>query len=266
MRNHLRRKLKKLLYNKCPGIRGSFYYFGTRIYFPKNSSQFFIACDQGVYELENVRTLISLIRPNTTYFDVGANIGLLSIPVLYQEPTCTVVSFEPSPNAVHFLKKTIQNSKYKERWYLVEKAAGDTVGETVFSISSPEFGAFDGPKNTQRVKMVKDVQVPITTLDYEWEILGKPRVSVIKVDVEGSEPSVILGALSLTESEKPFMLVEWNATNLAGNGYKAEFIFEIMDKLKYAVFSLPNRVRIRDLTDLTVHMQCTESFLLAPRA
>jgi len=224
-----------------------------------------MACDQEVYELENVRTLNSLITPNTTYFDVGANIGLLSTPFLFQEPTCKVISLEPSPNAAPFLKKTIQNSRYRDRWLLVEKAAGDTVGETIFSISSPDLGAFDGVKNTKRAKMIRDIKVPLTTLDHEWEILGKPKVSVIKVDVEGAEPAVISGALSLIESEKPCMLVEWNATNLAGNGYEAELILKIVDRLKYAVFSLPHRVRIRDLTDLTVHMQHTESFLLAPR-
>jgi FkbM family methyltransferase len=172
---------------------------------------------------------------------------------------------EPSPNAAPFLRRTIQNSRYRDRWVLVEKAAGDTIGETAFSISSPDLGAFDGLKNTKRVKMISDIKVPLTTLDHEWEILGKPKVSVIKVDVEGAEPAVISGALSLIESEKPCMLVEWNATNLAGNGYDAELVLKIVDRLKYAVFSLPHRIRIRDLTDLTVHMRHTESFLLAPR-
>jgi FkbM family methyltransferase len=224
-----------------------------------------LASDQEVYELENVRTLNSLIIPNTTYFDIGANIGLLSVPVLYQEPTCTVVSVEPSPNSAPFLKKTIQNSKYRDRWVLVEKAAGDTVGETIFSISSPDLGAFDGIKYTQRAKIINDITVPMTTLDHEWEVLGKPKVSVIKVDVEGAEPDVISGALSLIECERPCMVIEWNTSNLAGNGYKEELIFRIVDNIKYAVFSLPNRVRIRDLTDLTAHMRYTESFLLTPR-
>jgi len=265
MSSRLRRKFKKLLYNKCPVIRGSFYYFGTKIYFPKNSLQFFMTCDQGVYEFENLRTIISLIRPNTTYFDVGANIGLLSVPVLYKEPTCAVVSVEPSPNSAPFLKKTIQDSKYRDRWILMEKAAGENLGETVFSISSPDLGAFDGMVDTQRAKIVKEIKVPMTTLNHEWEILGKPKVSVMKVDVEGAEPAVISGALSLIEKEKPSILIEWNAMNLAGNGYEADLIFEIVDKLKYAVFSLPNCGRVTDLTDLTVQMHYTESFLLVPK-
>jgi FkbM family methyltransferase len=261
----LRSRIKKWIFGRCPLVGGSFRYYGTKVYFPKKSLVFDMACDQGVYECDNIKTLISLIRPNTTYFDVGANIGLLSIPVLQQEPNSSVVSVEPSPNAVPFLKKTIQNSRYRDRWILVEKAAGDTMRETRFSISTPDFGAFDGIRNTDRAKMIKEIKVPMTTLNHEWEALGKPKVSVIKIDVEGAEPDVISGALSLIHSEKPYILVEWNATNLAGNGYKAEFIFKIMDKIKYGVFSLPNRVRIRDLTDLIVHMQHTESFLLAPR-
>mgnify|MGYP005848128871 CR=1 FL=1 len=140
-------RIKKRVLGKCPLIGGSFRYYGTKVYFPKRSLVFNMACDQGVYEHENIKAIISLIRTNTTYFDVGARFGLLSVPILHHEPTCTVVSVEPSPNAAPFLRRTIQNSKYRDRWVLVEKAAGANVGETTFSISTPDLGAFDGIKN-----------------------------------------------------------------------------------------------------------------------
>jgi len=223
-----------------------------------------MACDQGVYEHDNVRTLFSLMRPNTTYFDVGANIGLLSIPVLYQEPTSKVVSIEPSPNAAPFLRKTIQNSRYGDRWVLVEKAAGDTVGETFFSISSPALGAFDGVKDTQRAKVIKEIKVPVTTLDHEWEILGNPKISVIKVDVEGAELEVLRGGLECIAKEKPYILVEWNLSNLNAYEYGAESLLVFAQSTNYCLFSIPHLLPVTDITTLKIQMLKTESFLLAP--
>lgn len=77
---------------------------------------------------------------------------------------------------------------------------------------------------------------------------------------------VISGAMSLIEHQKPYVVVEWNATNLAGHGFQRELILKIAERLKYAVFSLPHRVRIRDVTDLMVQMNYTENFLLTPCA
>jgi FkbM family methyltransferase len=51
-----------------------------------------------------------MAKPDTTVFDVGANIGLMAIPLLTHVPECRVISFEPSENSVPYLRKTIEGS------------------------------------------------------------------------------------------------------------------------------------------------------------
>jgi len=60
-----RRKIKKWLFGSCPGIKGAFPYYGVKVYFPKNSLIFQLACEQSVYEHENIKMLLSLIKPDT---------------------------------------------------------------------------------------------------------------------------------------------------------------------------------------------------------
>ena len=47
----------------------------------------------------------------------------------------------------------------------------------------------------------------MTTLDELWKGLGRPTVSVVKIDVEGSEVSVLRGASALL-SAGPVVMVE----------------------------------------------------------
>src|SRR5262245_16777022 len=127
-----RRAVKQWLYGTCPGFAGSFPYFGSRIYFPKGSYSFQAACQQGVFEADNVQLIQELVRSKTWFFDVGANIGLMSAPVLHHISTARVLSFEPSPNVVGTLRRTITCSPYADRWTIVPKAVGDKIGRIAF--------------------------------------------------------------------------------------------------------------------------------------
>jgi FkbM family methyltransferase len=260
----LRKSVKKWLYGSCPGFAGSFPYFGTRVYFPKGSLIFEGACEQGIWEKDLVGILISLARPNTTYFDIGANIGLTSIPVLFSCPECRAVSFEPSPGALPYLQRTTEGSGYGDRWLAVGKALGDKIGRTDFFTSPSAASIFDGMRDTKRTGKTKKISVPVTTLDVEWAALNYPKVSVIKIDVEGAELQTIRGALQCIAREQPLILFEWNATNLQAYDCDPQSILYLAQKLGYRLFSLPGLLPVPDSTMLILQMLLTESFILVP--
>ena len=186
----------------------------------------------------------------------------MSIPVLRSLPNCRVVSFEPSPNALPYLLRTAKESKYSDRWLIIGKAAGNKIGETNFHIASPEKGAFDSINDTKRVESEKEIVVPITTIDAEWSLLGKPSVSVIKIDVEGTELQTMQGGLCCIATERPFILTEWNTANLRAYNCSPEKLFEFAENIRYRVFGVPFLIPVTDKVELKTQMLRTENFLL----
>ena len=246
------------------GLAGTFPYFGVRVHFPRRSVAFLAACEQGIFEADNVRILQELCRHGSYMFDVGANLGLMAIPVLHAVDDCKVISFEPSPNSLPWLKKTIVESKYSDRWVLVDKAAGDKSGRAKFSVSPPTDGLYDGFKSTGRVPEIGTVDVEVTTLDAVWKSLGRPPISIIKIDVEGCELNVLSGASECLEKMHPFVLLEWNKTNMNAYGLESSELLEFSRIHKYVVYSISTFVPINSSVELQLHQLRAESFLLVP--
>jgi len=223
------------------------------------------ACNEGTYESALVQIIKGLIKDNTWYIDVGANIGLMSVPILNAISNCNVLSYEPSPNAVPWLKRTLGESKWKERWSVIDKAISDNSASIEFHVSKESLGAYDGAKDTKRSGLRGKVRVESTTLDLEWEKFGKPRISVVKIDVEGAELSAIKGALRMVESEQPNILIEWTTVNFTAYDCAAEDMLIQTNNIGYVMYALPYMYKIESKKDLELQMLVTESFLLSPK-
>jgi hypothetical protein len=104
----------------------------------------------------------------------------------------------------------------------------------------------------------------MTTIDHEWENAGKPRVSVVKIDVEGAERGAIEGAMDCIAENRPAMLLEWNATNLDAFGCDPSWILLFSREIGYAVHGIPGMAEVTNPTALRAQMALTESFLLLP--
>ena len=146
----LRALAKRHLFGSLPLLRGRFPYYGHTVYFPLGSHLFERACVEGIYERDTTNLILALAEPGKTYFDVGANIGLLSVPVLAACPGVKVVSIEASPNTLPFLKKTHAVARRREDWTLVGAAVGAKSGEAEFWSGTVALGAFDGLRDTGR--------------------------------------------------------------------------------------------------------------------
>lgn len=261
-----RRNLKKWLYGRCPGFKGSFPYYGTRVYFPPQSLIFELACDQGIYESVNQKALAASLRNGGTVLDIGANIGLLSAPLLAKNDTIRVISIEPSPATFACLQRTIAASPWRDRWSGLDVAIGDKVGTVDFYCAAPALGAFDGIRDTHRAGATTKTTVAITTIDQIWHDTGKPDISSIKIDVEGAEAPALRGAAACVGACRPAILAEWNEVNLASFNCPAETLLEIAADFGYDVFALPSVVPMLTKPQFLTQMAFDESFLLLPKA
>jgi FkbM family methyltransferase len=245
-------------------------FFESRVYVTPNSHLYKELLKNGHFELAICKLITTLLKPNSFFFDIGANIGLISIHTLCHRPDINVVSFEPSANVLPYLRQTVKHSYYNQqkRWSLIEKAVGEKTGSTYFNLNKLEGkDAFDGIKNTGRGgDKTAIVEVPMTTIDEEWKRLNYPNLSVIKIDTEGYDYWVLQGAKNCITKCRPACIVEWNFENLLPYDLPLEKIFDFCKEHKYALFAVNDLRHITTIIEMKVrfYLQNQENFLLLP--
>jgi len=259
-----KRRIKFFLYNYVPGLAGRFPYYGSTVHFPVGAPVFREICRHGAFEPDVIDRLVRLARPGTTIFDVGANIGLMAIPVLRACGTCRVVSFEPSPNSLPFLQATARGSRFADRWTVRGVALSASPGELDFTIGRPEDALFEG-FNSTTIANARVIKVKVSTIDEEWRALDRPVVSVIKIDVEGAEGGVLAGASELLTAQRPALVLEWHEPYLSRFGTAVDSILTLANRFGYQLFTIPAGVPVNDGAALRVQMLSCQNYLLVPK-
>ena len=166
----------------------------------------------GDYEDREVAALCAQVVPGTTVFDVGANIGLSALEFARAAgPDGLVISFEPHPDTAGRLAANLhENGVANVR--IVQSAVGAASGTVTFHESAQ---ATMSSASIIPPDLVRSFEVPVTTVDAVWLDAGCPRVSALKIDVEGGELNVLRGAGALLAQERPAILIEaWGPEQL----------------------------------------------------
>lgn len=196
----------------------------------------------GVFEEDYRSVLSELCRVyGGSFYDVGANVGLILVPVSLTLPaSAIVVGFEPvSANAARLRRNVGLNSLPSVE--LLECALGSAPGILTIERESAH-GATSGnavlvPEDmTASGRSVESEQVPVRTLDEVVRTQSLAQPNVIKLDVEGSEVAFLEGARETLDAARPIILGEFNS------GYMPRFGTTFLDAVRvlpsdYAVFS-----------------------------
>lgn len=155
------------------------------------------------YETTEVESFASLVEPGAVVFDVGANVGLLTVPLARAVgENGRVIAIEPMrENSARLQQNLARNEIANVTVFDVAAAASD--GVAVMNLSSDfAFASFDPRRGG------KQRRVPVHRLDTIWKELGEPAVAFVKIDVERAQIDVIDGANELIRSCRPILLVE----------------------------------------------------------
>jgi FkbM family methyltransferase len=220
----------------------------------------------GFWEPEITRLLAVATRPGTTVLDVGANIGASAIPLLAAFPDIRVLSFEPSPSVLPYLLRTRGESRFHNRWEVVQKAVTASVCEEVTFVRFANAGSdvYEGVRDTGRGGQGCEIRVPTTTIDAEWMARGRPPVSLIKIDVEGAELGVLTGAEECLRGCQPVIVTEWCAKNFTAYGAASGAMLDVAMAAGYEVHVLPELSRVTDYRLFDYLLSTRENLLLLP--
>ncbi|MFZ0662707.1 MAG: FkbM family methyltransferase [Acidobacteriaceae bacterium] len=170
----------------------------------------------------------SSVFRETTAIDIGANIGNHSL--YFAERFGQVYAIEAAPETFSLLSFNVAHSGYSNVTPL-QKALGECHGKLMFAEHRNEAGRSGVIDPASKMCDVLRTQ-PGHTFEVEVEtgdtVLLQHRmlpVSLIKIDVEGFEHSVIKGLQSTIQTFRPMLLIEQLASEIrAGTSDTVEFL------------------------------------------
>jgi FkbM family methyltransferase len=194
----------------------------------------------------------AVVRPGTTVFDVGANIGAYSL--LFAQwvgPAGKVVAFEPAPAAVAGLRRLVALNGLRDRVEIVEAAVSRAVGTASFA-SEGSSGANALVDAAQRGRAV--ISVPTTSLDAFCDTHAL-RPDVIKIDVEGEELEVLRGARRTLSLPSVQAFLELHPAAWSSRGITAASIRAELNSLRLTAEPLDPSIDIWNTEGISVRLR-----------
>ena len=179
--------------------------------------------------------LVALVKPDSHVIDVGANIGMLTLPLARAASAGRVVAFEPDPanrarltehismNALTNVKVMAMGLGSEQRVHRLYKVVDSNAGMNRIVLDDPSSDRFPFS------------EIQVERLDGLLPTLGLDRVDLIKIDVEGFEHEVLKGAEATLRDFHPTLFVELDDDNLRENGSSAAALIGWLSERGYAI-------------------------------
>jgi FkbM family methyltransferase len=200
----------------------------------------------GTYEPELQAALREFARPGMVAYDVGANVGYITLLLVRAVGSeGKVFSFEPLPANLERLRANLAVNDLSHNVVIVPMAVGELRGRASFLVhQSTGMGKIKG--SAGRVESYKDmIDVEIIDLDAFVFDLGHPEPDIIKIDIEGGEVLALPGMRRLLAEVRPLLLIE-----LHGEG-AAQVTWELLTTARYNICRMKRGYpRIEALEDL----------------
>lgn len=163
----------------------------------------------GTYEPELQAAIRRWVQPGQVLYDVGANIGYVSLLLARQTgPTGKVLAFEPLPANIERIQQNI-TLNHLNSIQLVPAAVTDRSGETVFYVhASVGMGKAAGSAGRSDQTYQQEIRVATLSLDDFVYTQGNPPPQVVKMDIEGGEVLALPGMKRLLNQYHPLLLLE----------------------------------------------------------
>ena len=184
------------------------------------------------YEVPVWHDLISNVREGDLVVDVGAYIGLYTIPLAKRAgANGRVIAFEPDPESRGWLSRNVSLNRLSERVEIHAEALGATKKEILFC-------GGEGPLSQINPDVPGEMRVKMLTLD---EVISGRAVDYMKIDVEGYEGEVLQGAARLMRDPARYprkIYVEVHPDNWKRHGWSDRRLLDLLAECGYRVTTI----------------------------
>ncbi|HIA06024.1 MAG TPA: FkbM family methyltransferase [Flavobacteriales bacterium] len=189
----------------------------------------------GSYELGTLDLISKCLKPGDTFIDVGANIGLFSIYLSKNCPGINICAFEPLESTFTILEQNIEiNQCANIKTFPYALGITNDTGKITENLElSRGSASMVGAETSGRYEQMVHVQ----TLNDFVVKEGVDNIGLLKIDVEGWEQQVLLGAGDLLgKRDAPIWVVEHNNTQKTEGAIPEEVYEYILATNEYTAF------------------------------
>ncbi|MFM8320598.1 MAG: FkbM family methyltransferase [Chloroflexota bacterium] len=176
----------------------------------------------GVYEPE-LQAAAGWVRPGWTIYDVGANIGYISLLLACAAgPDGRVFAFEALPDNLERLHANLALNDLQPRVTVIPAAVIDGQRPVRFLVGpSGAMGKAEGSAGRQEVRYAGAIEVDGLSLDEFVYTLGNPAPQLVKMDIEGGEVLALPGMRRLLAQARPLVFLEQHGPESAQAAWQA---------------------------------------------
>jgi FkbM family methyltransferase len=191
----------------------------------------------GTYEPELQAAAAELVQPGMTVYDVGANIGYVSLLLARcAGASGHVFAFEALPANLERLRANLELSGYTDRVTVVPAAVVERERPARFLVGpSGGMGKAEGSAGRQDVSYSQSLEVPGLSLDGFVYQDGNPAPQVVKMDIEGGEVLALPGMRRLLEEARPLVLLELHGQEAARAAW------QVFEQARYRLYPMHDR-------------------------
>jgi FkbM family methyltransferase len=171
----------------------------------------------GTYEPDLQAAIVELVQPGSVVYDLGANIGYISLLLARRVGEAgRVYAFEALPANLERLRANLALNRLVQRVVVVPGAVGDSSQPVRFLVGpSGGTGKMDRSAGRQELDYPGEVTVPGVILDEFVYQDGNPPPQVVKVDIEGGEVLALPSMRRILTEARPVVLLELHGPQAA---------------------------------------------------
>lgn len=198
----------------------------------------------GYYEKDAILTWEQMIQADAVVLDIGANTGYYSI--IAAKKSRHIYAFEPGSSNRKKLEENTRLNKL-DNITVLPYAVSDKQGDTELFIAGDNNTGMNSLEQPGNFSGHKEV-VAVVSID-DWVAENNiPGISLIKIDVEGSEMKVLKGMQAVIEEQKPVFFMEVIGQLLMQSGHSVNDIYNFLFSRGYNAYGIIKPFRLKRIT------------------
>lgn len=211
---------------------GSEFYLSHSYHIDRNILNF------GCYDLELHLALEQVVKPGMVCFDVGANLGEMTLHMATLAGSGGAVhAFEPV-SAVHArLAKHVQRN-HPGNVQIYKLALSNRNGTLEISCAAPDADnqGLASIVNSGEKSLTQREHIEVRTLDDFVAEQGITRIDLMKIDIQGAEMSLLEGGTKVFNELAPDLFMEISPADLKSAGFNSQDLCRKLESFGYTLY------------------------------